>query len=80
MVANRFSGIRAALCRSVEDARLSRQHNNANVLCMGGRSSSQEDINSMAMEWLASFFEGGRHSGRLALFDSLGVSPEDLKS
>src|SRR3989339_208239 len=39
MVANRFSGIRAALCRSVEDARLSRQHNNANVLCMGGRSS-----------------------------------------
>nr|MBP9675057.1 RpiB/LacA/LacB family sugar-phosphate isomerase [Bacteriovoracaceae bacterium] len=42
IVANKFKGIRAALCRSVEDAKLSREHNNANVLCLGARSNSIE--------------------------------------
>lgn len=40
MTANRYAGIRAALCRSAEDATLSRQHNDANVLCLGARTSS----------------------------------------
>ena len=73
MAANRFAHIRAALCRSVEEARLSRQHNDANVLCMGSRINSAEEIWGMTVAWLEEVFEGGRHSDRIELFDSLGT-------
>ena len=72
IVANRFSKVRAALCRTVEEAKLSRQHNDANVLCMGARISSMEDLKAMADAWLKEEFEGGRHSERIALFNELG--------
>lgn len=72
MAANRFSGIRAALCRSVVDAELSKQHNNANVLCLGARISSDSEIKKIVEAWLNSSFEGGRHSDRIAKFDVLG--------
>ncbi|MFZ4712527.1 MAG: ribose 5-phosphate isomerase B [Bacteriovoracaceae bacterium] len=70
MAANRFKGIRAALCRSVEDAKLSREHNNANILCLGGRSTSAEDINAITRTWLSTPFEGGRHQIRTELMDN----------
>lgn len=72
IVANRFSGIRAALCRTVDEAIISKQHNNANVLCMGGRISSAKDINEMSEAWFYSKFEDGRHQRRIDQFDKLG--------
>lgn len=72
MAANRFSGIRAALCRSVKEAELSKQHNNANVLCLGARISSIEEIISITDAWLKASFEGGRHSDRVSKFDEWG--------
>ncbi|EQC45243.1 ribose-5-phosphate isomerase B [Bacteriovorax sp. BSW11_IV] len=72
IVANRFKGIRAALCRSAKEAELSRAHNDSNVLCMGGRLSSEDELKAMVRIWLDTEFEGGRHTQRIALFDSLG--------
>lgn len=72
MVANRFKGIRAALVRTPEEAKLSRQHNNANVLCLGGRISSEEKIKKIVDVWLETSFEGGRHQKRLDMFENLG--------
>lgn len=73
MAANRFAGIRAALCRSVKEAELSKQHNNANVLCLGARINSAEEIRAITDAWLAASFEGGRHSDRVAKFDQWGI-------
>lgn len=72
MAANRFKGIRAALCRDVEDAKLSRQHNNANVLCLAGRKIPEDELLSIAKAWLNEEFEGGRHQARIDTFNSLG--------
>lgn len=72
IVANRFKGIRAALCRDEEDAQMSRKHNNSNVICLGGRRTSEDDLLDIVNAWLAEEFEGGRHQGRVEMFDSLG--------
>ena len=65
MAANRHKGIRAALCRSVEDAALARQHNNANVLCLGERCTSAAAAKEILAIFLATPFDGGRHEGRV---------------
>jgi len=72
MVANRFKGIRAARCLSVEDAKMSKLHNNSNIICLAARMSSMEDIKLMIQTWLDTEFEGGRHLKRVDLFDELG--------
>ena len=72
IVANRFAGVRAALCHSVEDAKLSRQHNDSNVICFGARTTTFELIESMLTAWLESSFEGGRHQERVSMFNGLG--------
>lgn len=72
MVANRFAGIRAALCRNAEEAKLSREHNNANIICMGARLISTEAMKEMLGVWLATPFEGGRHAERIAIFTDWG--------
>lgn len=72
MAANRYKGIRAALCRSVHDAEMSRKHNNANVLCLGARFNSEEEIKAIITSWFQYEFEGGRHSERLAKFENNG--------
>lgn len=69
IAANRFKGIRAALVRTVLDAELARAHNNANVLCLGGRISTNEDIFAMVEAWIKATFEGGRHSERVNKLD-----------
>ena len=74
IVANRFKGIRAALCRSVEDAEMARKHNDANVLCLGARFTSEREIKSIIEAWFASQFEEGRHGDRLKKFENLGES------
>jgi ribose 5-phosphate isomerase B len=72
IVANRFSFIRAALCRTAIDAKLSRQHNDANVLCLGARINSETEIMKITLAWLETKFEGSRHQDRLNLFSTLG--------
>ena len=73
MVANRFANIRAALCRTSNEARLSRQHNDANILCLGSRFSDSSQIWDITKAWLEEGFEGGRHGVRIDLFNDLGV-------
>ena len=72
MVANRFSNIRAALCRTISDVSLSREHNNSNVLCFGARVTSMQDIKKMIDTWLSTPFEGGRHANRVEMFNNWG--------
>ena len=66
IAANKIPGIRAAVCGDVETARLSRQHNDLNVLALAGRVTSREQAIAIASTWLATAFEGGRHDRRLA--------------
>lgn len=72
MAANRFSGIRAALCRDEEDARMTRLHNDANVLCLSGRKTPIDLIKKISDVFLSSPFEGGRHQVRIDQFNNLG--------
>ncbi|HXH29735.1 MAG TPA: ribose 5-phosphate isomerase B [Bacteriovoracaceae bacterium] len=72
MTANRYQDIRAALCRDEDDARMSRLHNDANVLCLSGRKTSIETIKLIAETFLTTQFEGGRHQARIDQFNSLG--------
>jgi ribose 5-phosphate isomerase B len=72
MAANKFSGVRAALCRSAKEAALSVQHNNANILCLGSRINSLSELEAIVDAWLKACFEGGRHAARLSLFEDLG--------
>lgn len=72
MAANRFFGVRAALCRSEEDATLSRQHNNSNVICVGARLTSLDEIKKILDAWFSANFEEGRHTGRIEKFNNLG--------
>ena len=66
---NRFKGIRGALCHSLETAKLSRQHNDSNILCLGARLHSLDDLKQMIDIWLVSDFEGGRHQNRVEMLD-----------
>jgi ribose 5-phosphate isomerase B len=66
MAANRHPGVRAALAWSEDSARLSRQHNDANVLALGGRLTTPEDAKRILTVWLDTPFEGGRHQRRVA--------------
>jgi len=65
IVANRFPGVRAALCTDTETARLSRMHNDANVLVLAGRRTDPETAVAITTVWLDTPFEGGRHARRL---------------
>lgn len=65
MAANRFRHIRAALCHEPLSAHLSRAHNNANVLCLGGRLIGEEMGKECIMKFLQTAFLGGRHQRRI---------------
>ncbi|MBU2262381.1 MAG: ribose 5-phosphate isomerase B [Proteobacteria bacterium] len=65
IVANRFPGVRAALCRDEETARLCRMHNDANILVLAGRKTDPETARAIARTWLDTPFEGERHQQRL---------------
>jgi ribose 5-phosphate isomerase B len=65
IAANKVAGIRAALCNDLYTARLSRQHNDANVLSMGGRVVAFGLADEIVTLWLSTEFEGGRHVRRL---------------
>ena len=74
MAANKVHGIRAALCNDLYTARLSRQHNDANVLAMGGRIVAFGLADEILTLWLGTAFEGGRHQRRLDQITALEKS------
>ncbi|MFW6324027.1 MAG: ribose 5-phosphate isomerase B [Desulfovibrionales bacterium] len=69
MAANRFAGIRAALCTNEFLARMARRHNHANVLCLGQRVIGIDLAKSIIDAFLDNSFEGGRHQHRIDMFE-----------
>jgi ribose 5-phosphate isomerase B len=66
IAANKFDGVRAALCHDEFTARLSRQHNDANILVLGGRVQlAPQSVSAMVQTWLETQYEAGRHQKRL---------------
>jgi ribose 5-phosphate isomerase B len=68
MAANRFPEIRAALCTETFSARMSREHNNANVLCLGARVTGPGLAAEIVRTWMTVDFAGGRHQHRIDMF------------
>ena len=64
IAANKVYGVRAANCRDLVDAEMSRLHNDANVMCLSADLLGEEQIERMIRAWLATEFEGGRHTRR----------------
>ncbi|MFH1155891.1 MAG: ribose 5-phosphate isomerase B [Pseudomonadota bacterium] len=69
MVANRFPGVRAALCSDIFSVRMSRQHNDSNILVLGGRILGDILAFELVRTWLETPFEGGRHLDRILSID-----------
>ena len=65
ITANKIRGVRAAVAWSEETARLARQHNDANVLAIGARTTPPDDIPKIVRAWFKTSFDGGRHMARL---------------
>jgi len=66
IAANKFKGIRAALCGNVFSAKMTKEHNDANIICLGGRVTGRELAFMIVDAWLDAEFEGGRHANRIA--------------
>ena len=71
IAANKVKGIRCALCTSVEMAKMAKQHNNANILAMGGRTTDKELAFQMVDTWLSEEFLGGKHLRRTYMLDEM---------
>lgn len=71
MTANKYPNVRGALVYDKESASLTRQHNNANVLCLPGRSLDRSQIEEILQSWFDTTFEGGRHQRRVDKIRSL---------
>lgn len=74
IVANRFPGVRGALCLDPETARLSRLHNNSNILVLAGRKTDPDTAKNILQTWLDTPFAGGRHQRRLDKIDQINES------
>ncbi|MBI2218108.1 MAG: ribose 5-phosphate isomerase B [Candidatus Rokubacteria bacterium] len=72
IAANKVGGIRAAQCSDVESARVSRQHNDTNVLALGARTTAPELALSILEVWLETAFDGGRHVRRIEKIAGIG--------
>lgn len=71
MTANKYKNIRAALVYDDDSAQLTRQHNNANVLCLPGRKLDDDQLKKILQVWLDTQFEGGRHQRRVSKIHDL---------
>ena len=69
IVANKMKGVRAVVCSEPYSAKMAKEHNNANVLCLGSRVIGVELAKTIVDTWLVAKFEGGRHSRRVDMFD-----------
>ncbi len=65
IAANKVKGVRAALCKSIEEAKLSRAHNDANMLILGAGFLDEKILETLVETWLNTPFEGGRHENRV---------------
>lgn len=74
--ANKVRGIRAVVCSEPYSAKLSRMHNDTNILCMGARVVGPDLAIMIVDEWLKAEFEGGRHAGRVELIRQIEASQE----
>lgn len=70
IAANKFDGIRCALVRDSFSARLTKEHNNANIIALGGRVTGTELAADIVDSWLNAEFQGGRHQGRIDIISS----------
>lgn len=77
IVANKFPGVRAALVGDDFSARMAKEHNNANILVLGGRIHSPHKACQLVGAWLDATFEGGRHQRRL---DKIAQIEDDIRS
>lgn len=75
IVANKFPHVRAALVTDTFMARMAKEHNNANILVLGGRVIDESEAREMVAAWLDAAFEGGRHQGRL---DKIAVLEQEI--
>ncbi len=75
IVANKFPRVRAALAADTYMAKMAKQHNNANILVLGGRVIDENEAREMVANWLDAEFEGGRHQSRL---DKISVLEKEL--
>ena len=80
IAANKVPGVRAALVWDENVARLARQHNDANVLCLAGRGTEPGEAHRIVDAFLSSSFEGGRHERRVSKIESSGLTDLPLKS
>ena len=71
MAANRVRGVRAAVCSEPYSARLSRQHNNTNIVAFGARVIGIETAKDIVDAWLSAEYEGGRHQVRIDMIDEI---------
>ncbi len=71
IAANKVKGIRCGLCTSVEMAELTKKHNNANILALGGRTTPVDLAIKITDAWLDTEFEGGRHERRTKMLDEM---------
>ena len=71
MVANKFKGIRCAKCNNEEEAKFSKMHNDSNVIAIGADYVSTEEAIRIIRMWIATPFEGGRHSRRVNMIAEL---------
>jgi len=71
MTANKYPKVRAGLVYSTNSAKMTRLHNNANVLCLPGRELNEEQMKELVNIWLNTEFEGGRHKRRIDKIESL---------
>ena len=82
MAANKVKGVRAALCHDELGARISRDHNNANVLCLSSDQTSEVLLRKIVEVWLKTDFSGGRHERRVRKISAIeeGQDPRELKN
>ncbi|MGA2915303.1 MAG: ribose 5-phosphate isomerase B [Sedimentisphaerales bacterium] len=81
IAANKVKGIRAALCYDELNARISREHNDANVLCLSGDLLGSQALRKMVESWLTTKFAGGRHKRRVEKIKAIeqGIDPRTIK-
>lgn len=77
IAANRWKGIRAGICRSPQDAALSRHHNDSNVMCLPSAFVSSDVVDDILHDWLSAEYEGGRHVERLVTASGSPLSVTD---
>lgn len=65
IAANKVKGVRAALCHDIDEARMTRMHNDSNVLALSAKEEADPDIGKLVVTWLETAFEGGRHRKRI---------------